>query len=433
MRVGRCGPLATAVRDHRGAVLRRDIPALELQAVTRLERDVLVGSAEVGLRHDRAADVRVPVRHHDRQHETGEHQRAGDADQRPARDSVAGGARPVAANARASPPRGRSAAARQGCKEPRVVVTRRTDLTRVVPALGSRGDARRRRARWRSIALTPARQLGYAHAASASTASGTSPLTRWSPAEVPAFGWTKESSTTWTAITPTATRNRSCSRLVVAVGHLVDQVGASRGHRPASSWARAMFATPSWLSCSSKSGVGSGQQRTVRQDVASTHARATRRPGGARARCRRRRSSPSRLTDAARDEHVRTLDGVGLEDDRADQLRPRGHVEPVAADHDHVGLLAGSEAAGPRPEPHRLGAVDRGPARCASRTVRSSFCGIAPAALIGSLSMQRWKCQAEPHLREHVARVQRDDVAAERRLDPARDALPEHRVAHAHA
>src|SRR5918999_1638581 len=53
-------------------------------------------------------------------------------------------------------------------------------------------------------ARAPARTRGYAQTATASIASGISPLKRWSPAEVPGCGCRKLSSITWTAISPTA-------------------------------------------------------------------------------------------------------------------------------------------------------------------------------------------------------------------------------------
>src|SRR3954454_12245381 len=57
-----------------------------------------------------------------------------------------------------------------------------------------------------SVAWTPGRTRGKAQAASARTASGTSPGTRWSPGEVPGEGCRKLSSATWRAIRPTAAR-----------------------------------------------------------------------------------------------------------------------------------------------------------------------------------------------------------------------------------
>ena len=47
--------------DDRRAVSRRDVPALELQPVAGLERDVLVGRAQLGLGDEAAGDVREDV------------------------------------------------------------------------------------------------------------------------------------------------------------------------------------------------------------------------------------------------------------------------------------------------------------------------------------------------------------------------------------
>ena len=49
---------------------------------------------------------------------------------------------------------------------------------------------------------------GRAHAARPSAASGTRPLTRWSAADAPRWGWRKLSSMMWRAISATPSRNR---------------------------------------------------------------------------------------------------------------------------------------------------------------------------------------------------------------------------------
>ena len=63
--------------DHRRAVPRRDVPALQAQAVAGRELDVLVRRAEVGGRHLRAGDMRHDVgdRHREEDQERS-HQRA---------------------------------------------------------------------------------------------------------------------------------------------------------------------------------------------------------------------------------------------------------------------------------------------------------------------------------------------------------------------
>ena len=52
---------AAREHDHRGAVARRHVPAVERQAVARVQRDVLVGGAELGRGDVGARDVRADV------------------------------------------------------------------------------------------------------------------------------------------------------------------------------------------------------------------------------------------------------------------------------------------------------------------------------------------------------------------------------------
>src|SRR3954453_9408493 len=62
-----------------------------------------------------------------------------------------------------------------------------------------------------SVAGSPGRECPQNVANSSSAIVGTSPLTRWSPADVPGCGWTKLSSITWAAITTSPIWARSTS------------------------------------------------------------------------------------------------------------------------------------------------------------------------------------------------------------------------------
>ncbi len=114
-------PWARAARngDHGGAVLRRDVPALEPQAVARRELDVLVRRPEIGRRHLCPRRVRDDVGETDREQD----ERPRRPPPRPRAGAVAGSARPMrrpsAATARASRPRSRAASGRPGCRESR--------------------------------------------------------------------------------------------------------------------------------------------------------------------------------------------------------------------------------------------------------------------------------------------------------------------------
>ena len=67
--------------DDGGAVARRDVPALELEPVARLEGHVLVGDAQVVVRHDGARRVRGDVAEPDREEHEHEGHGARDAEQ----------------------------------------------------------------------------------------------------------------------------------------------------------------------------------------------------------------------------------------------------------------------------------------------------------------------------------------------------------------
>jgi hypothetical protein len=121
------------------------------------------------------------------------------------------GGRQAGASATASsrPPRAGPGRANGG--QSRVVVARQPAVARVVHGLHTAERGREGPQECEGGAR-PSRSRGYAQADSASSASGTRPLTRWSPAEVPGCGCTNESSSTCSAIAPIPARNRVCRR-----------------------------------------------------------------------------------------------------------------------------------------------------------------------------------------------------------------------------
>ena len=133
--------VAAGERDHRGAVLRRDVPALELEPVAGRELHVLVGDAEPVRRDDGAADVRGPVADRGSDDERRHEQRADRAEQHPS----AGTTPQRTVGAARAPQRHRAEAQEQQAGRDRrkagEVVTRGTDLPRVVEALDAGGDA----------------------------------------------------------------------------------------------------------------------------------------------------------------------------------------------------------------------------------------------------------------------------------------------------
>ena len=123
--------------------------------------------------------------------------------------------------------------------------------------------------------------------------------------------------------------------------------------------------------------------------------------------------------------------GVRLKDDRADHLRARRHVQLRAADHDDVRALARREAARARGEPQRLCAVGRAP-RDHIASPQGEPLWHSPLGVHGVVFHAALKGDDQAHLGEHVAGVERYDVAAERRLHAAAYALLHDRVTHAH-
>ena len=133
-------PTTAGERDHRGAVARRHVPALELEPVAGRELDVLIGDAEVVGRHDGPPDMRRDVAEADRQEDEERDERRGDAEQ-----SAAGIAPPEAALGPARAPQGDDAEAeeQQTCgdrDQAGEVVTGRSELARVVQGLDPGGD-----------------------------------------------------------------------------------------------------------------------------------------------------------------------------------------------------------------------------------------------------------------------------------------------------
>ena len=88
--------------DHGGAVLRGHVPALELEAVARPERDVLVRGAEVGRGHGLPHDVRDDVAESERRDGRVRQDRARRRRSAPGGCSASGGGRSACVTARAS-------------------------------------------------------------------------------------------------------------------------------------------------------------------------------------------------------------------------------------------------------------------------------------------------------------------------------------------
>ena len=127
---------AAAREDDDGcAVLRRDVPAVQLETVARLERDVLVGGSELGRRHHRARRVREDVGDGHRHHEHVEDDEPARGEQDPppvpANVAVIGAPRPPERHG-AQADENDAGGQRQ---ETGVVVARRADLERVVDGL----------------------------------------------------------------------------------------------------------------------------------------------------------------------------------------------------------------------------------------------------------------------------------------------------------
>ena len=129
----RSGPAGE--RDHGRAVLRRDVPALQLQAVARGELDVLVGGPEFGPRHLRARGMRDDVanregdedRHRSDRRRDGEHEPPAVPPPQPI-------VRPPRPPQRDDPDTEQQEA-REYRQQTRVVVARRPDRPRVVDSL----------------------------------------------------------------------------------------------------------------------------------------------------------------------------------------------------------------------------------------------------------------------------------------------------------
>lgn len=131
-------------------------------------------------------------------------------------------------------------------------------------------------------------------------------------------------------------------------------------------------------------------------------------------------------------ENVPDVRRIGLENGVAERIdRPlAGKAVPVANDHD-VRLLARRERADPVRQTHRFGAVHRDPFEGIATGDRQ-FLGHC-AALVDRVVVGKARGrQRQPHLRDQIARVQRDDIAAEGGLDLVLTALAEGRPAHAH-
>jgi hypothetical protein len=135
--------LAARERDDGRAVARRDVPALELEPVARLEADLLVRAAQPRLGHLPTPEMRELVPHHDRHHDEEAQGRGPHGDERPA-SAPAG---QTALDAAAAPQRDRrereQRSARRNAHHAGEVVTGRTDRQRVVPALEPHGDSER--------------------------------------------------------------------------------------------------------------------------------------------------------------------------------------------------------------------------------------------------------------------------------------------------
>ena len=128
--------LAAGESDHGGAVLRWHVPALELQPVVGREGDLLEVGAQLGRRHDRAADVRLSVGGDEREDDHHRDEQTRDAEQRPAHVAAW---HPLV-EAPGSPQRDyahpeQDQAGGDG-EQPGVVVARGADLAGVVPGLG---------------------------------------------------------------------------------------------------------------------------------------------------------------------------------------------------------------------------------------------------------------------------------------------------------
>ena len=138
------GAGAAREHDHRGAVLRRDVPALQLQAVTRLQAHVLVGRPQLGTGHVGSEHVRLEVG--DRERNRGDHQNDEDTGRPEQAAPVAAGrviAQPARLPERREPHAGQHGGGGQG-QEAGVVVSGEAPVTRVVDALGSAEDGRER-------------------------------------------------------------------------------------------------------------------------------------------------------------------------------------------------------------------------------------------------------------------------------------------------
>jgi hypothetical protein len=130
------GALAARERDHRRVVPRGHVPPVELKPVVGLERDLLEVRSQLWLRHDRAADVGVPIGGNEREHDDDADDQTRDADQGPAQVAP----RHPVVQAPGSPERHHAHREQHQAggdgEQPGVVVARGADLAGEVPGLG---------------------------------------------------------------------------------------------------------------------------------------------------------------------------------------------------------------------------------------------------------------------------------------------------------
>jgi hypothetical protein len=115
----------------------------------------------------------------------------------------------------------------------------------------------------------------------------------------------------------------------------------------------------------------------------------------------------------------------------ADGIGHRADVQPTAADHHHVRLLAWRQGPDSAFHAESVCAIDGRPAQriahAEAKRGRHLVASVVAVVATATLGLQR-----ESHLAEEVAGVARDCVAGEARPDSGVDGTADDRVAHAH-